>query len=88
MRIKTCISIFPIALGLSIATGASALEIANGLSTNGLSTNGLATNGLSTNGLSTNGLSTNGHDTTGSVSPGARLEAVILQDGAVFPLVR
>ena len=78
MRKKSCISIFAAALGLSVASGANALEIANGLSTNGLSTNG----------LSTNGLSTNGQDTKGSVAAGTRLDAVILQDGSVVSLGR
>ncbi|WP_202049825.1 hypothetical protein [Microvirga mediterraneensis] len=93
MRLKSCISIIAASLGVFTAYGASALEIANGLSTNGLSTNGLSTNGLSTNGLSTNGLSTNGLSTngqsnTGATSSGLRLEAVILRDGSVVTLDR
>ncbi|MFL5020944.1 MAG: hypothetical protein ACJ8DW_01645, partial [Microvirga sp.] len=39
------ISVLTVAFGLSIATDASALEVANGLSVNGLSVNGLSVNG-------------------------------------------
>ncbi|WP_205769497.1 hypothetical protein [Microvirga sp. KLBC 81] len=96
MHTRSYIWVLAIALGLSVASGASALEIANGLSTNGLSTNGLSTNGLSTNGLSTNGLSTNGlstnglstngQDDKGAVSSGMQLEAAVLRDGSFIPL--
>ena len=55
MIVKSYISIAAIALGLAITSGASALEIENGLSVNGLSVNGLSVNGLSVNGLSVNG---------------------------------
>jgi len=81
MHIRSYISVFAVALGLSATSGASAIGI-----TNGLSTNGLSTNGLSTNGLSTNGLSTNGRDDNGAVSVGMQPEAAILQDGSLILL--
>jgi hypothetical protein len=74
------ISVLTVAFGLSIATDASALEVANGLSVNGLSVNGLSVNGLSVNGLSVNGLSVNGTER----SAGLRLEAIVLQDEQVL----
>ncbi|MPR12060.1 hypothetical protein [Microvirga tunisiensis] len=40
MFIRSYISVLTVAFGLSIATDASALEVANGLSVNGLSVNG------------------------------------------------
>ncbi len=93
MHAWTFFSVIAVAFALSAASGASALEIANGLSTNGLSTNGLSTNGLSTNGLSTNGLSTNGLSTNGRYATGAasqdlRVGAAILRDGSVILLAR
>jgi hypothetical protein len=45
MFIRSYISVLTVAFGLSIATDASALEVANGLSVNGLSVNGLSVNG-------------------------------------------
>jgi hypothetical protein len=45
MFANSYISILTVAFGLSIATGASALEVANGLSVNGLSVNGLSVDG-------------------------------------------
>ncbi|WP_262028607.1 hypothetical protein [Microvirga sp. Mcv34] len=76
MRIQSCLPVIAIAFTLSVASGASAAETMNGLSTNGLSTNG----------LSTNGLSTNGQDPKGAASTGMRLDAAILQDGSVIQL--
>ena len=81
MHIRSYISALAITLGLSAASGASALETANGLSVNGLSVNG-----LSVNGLSVNGLSVNGRDDTGAASSGMRSGAVILQDGSLIVL--
>jgi hypothetical protein len=46
MRIRSCISVLAFASGLSVAFGASAVEVTNGLSTNGLSTNGTATSAV------------------------------------------
>jgi len=86
MHIRSYISALAITLGLSAASGASALETANGLSVNGLSVNGLSVNGLSVNGLSVNGLSVNGRDDTGAASSGMRSGAVILQDGSLIVL--
>jgi hypothetical protein len=99
MLVRSCVALVTLTLGFSVASGASALEMANGLSTNGLSTNGLSTNGLSTNGLSTNGLSTNGLSTNGlstnglstngldrngsSATADEQLKAIILQDGSL-----
>ncbi|MFL5205619.1 MAG: hypothetical protein ACJ8AR_07135 [Microvirga sp.] len=75
MFIRSYISVITVAFGLSIATDASALEVANGLSVNGLSVNGLSVNGLSVNGLSVNGTER---------SAGLRLKAIILQDEQVL----
>ncbi|MEE1611188.1 hypothetical protein [Microvirga sp. CF3016] len=72
---RTYISVLAAAFGLLIATGASALDAANGLSVNGLSVNGLSVNGLSVNGLSVNG-------TEQSAEPGLR--AIVLQDGQIL----
>ncbi|MFL5135841.1 MAG: hypothetical protein ACJ8CG_04780 [Microvirga sp.] len=70
MFIRSYISVITVAFGLSIATDASALEVANGLSVNGLSVNGLSVNGLSVNGTER--------------SAGLRLKAIILQDEQVL----
>jgi hypothetical protein len=75
MFANSYISILTVAFGLSIATGASALEVANGLSVNGLSVNGLSVNGLSVNGLSVDGTET---------SADLRLKAIILQDEQIL----
>ncbi|MFL4992510.1 MAG: hypothetical protein ACJ8DV_14630 [Microvirga sp.] len=75
MFIRSYISVITVAFGLSIATDASALEVANGLSVNGLSVNGLSVNGLSVNGLSVNGTER---------SAGLRLKAIVLQDEQVL----
>jgi hypothetical protein len=80
MFANSYISILTVAFGLSIATGASALEVANGLSVNGLSVNGLSVNGLSVNGLSVNGLSVDGTETSADL----RLKAIILQDEQIL----
>ncbi len=64
------ISVLAVAFGLSIATGARALDTANGLSVNGLSVNGLSVNGLSVNGT--------------EQSAELRLKAVVLRDGQVL----
>ena len=85
MFIRSYISVLTVAFGLSIATDASALEVANGLSVNGLSVNGLSVNGLSVNGLSVNGLSVNGLSVNGTEkSTGLSLKAIILQDEQVL----
>jgi GLTT repeat (6 copies) len=85
MFANSYISILTVAFGLSIATGASALEVANGLSVNGLSVNGLSVNGLSVNGLSVNGLSVNGLSVDGTEkSADLRLKAIILQDEQIL----
>src|SRR5215217_6120154 len=95
MFIRSYISVLTVAFGLSIATDASALEVANGLSVNGLSVNGLSVNGLSVNGLSVNGLSVNGLSVNGlsvnglsvngtEKSAGLSLKAIILQDEQVL----
>lgn len=78
---RSYISALAIMLGLSATSGASALEIANGLSVNGLSVNG-----LSVNGLSVNGLSVNGRDAKGAVPLDMQLQAAILQDGTLILL--
>jgi hypothetical protein len=70
MFIRSYISVLTVAFGLSIATDASALEVANGLSVNGLSVNGLSVNGLSVNGT--------------EKSAGLSLKAIILQDEQVL----
>jgi hypothetical protein len=70
MFIRSYISVLTVAFGLSIATDASALEVANGLSVNGLSVNGLSVNGLSVNGTER--------------SAGLRLKAIVLQDEQVL----
>jgi hypothetical protein len=70
MFIRSYIAVLTVAFGLSIATDASALEVANGLSVNGLSVNGLSVNGLSVNGTER--------------SAGLRLEAIVLQDEQVL----
>jgi hypothetical protein len=70
MFIRSYIAVLTVAFGLSIATDASALEVANGLSVNGLSVNGLSVNGLSVNGTER--------------SAGLRLKAIILQDEQVL----
>jgi hypothetical protein len=75
MFIRSYISVLTVAFGLSIATDASALEVANGLSVNGLSVNGLSVNGLSVNGLSVNGT---------EKSADLSLKAIILQDEQVL----
>jgi hypothetical protein len=75
MFIRSYISVLTVAFGLSIATDASALEVANGLSVNGLSVNGLSVNGLSVNGLSVNGT---------EKSANLSLKAIILQDEQVL----
>jgi hypothetical protein len=75
MFIRSYISVLTVAFGLSIATDASALEVANGLSVNGLSVHGLSVNGLSVNGLSVNGT---------EKSAGLRLKAIVLQDEQVL----
>jgi GLTT repeat (6 copies) len=80
MFANSYISILTVAFGLSIATGASALEVANGLSVNGLSVNGLSVNGLSVNGLSVNGLSVDGTEKSADL----RLKAIILQDEQIL----
>jgi hypothetical protein len=68
---KSYISALAIMLGLSAASRASALEIANGLSVNG---------------LSVNGLSVNGRDAKGAVPLDMQLQAAILQDGTLILL--
>lgn len=75
MFVHSYIPILTVAFGLSIATGASALEVANGLSVNGLSVNGLSVNGLSVNGLSVDGT---------EKSADLRLKAIILQDERIL----
>jgi GLTT repeat (6 copies) len=80
MFANSYISILTVAFGLSIATGASALEVANGLSVNGLSVNGLSVNGLSVNGLSVNGLSVDGTEKSADL----RLKAIIMQDERIL----
>jgi hypothetical protein len=70
MFIRSYISVLTVAFGLSIATDASALEVANGLSVNGLSVNGLSVNGLSVNGT--------------EKSANLSLKAIILQDEQVL----
>ena len=75
MLVHSYISILTVAFGLSIATGASALEVANGLSVNGLSVNGLSVIGLSVNGLSVDGT---------EKSADLRLKAIILQDEQIL----
>jgi hypothetical protein len=70
MFIRSYISVLTVAFGLSIATDASALEVANGLSVNGLSVNGLSVNGLSVNGT--------------EKSADLSLKAIILQDEQVL----
>ena len=70
MFIRSYIAVLTVAFGLSIATDASALEVANGLSVNGLSVNGLSVNGLSVNGTER--------------SAGLRLKAIVLQDEQVL----
>jgi hypothetical protein len=75
MFIRSYISVLTVAFGLSIATDASALEVANGLSVNGLSVNGLSVNGLSVNRLSVNGT---------EKSANLSLKAIILQDEQVL----
>ena len=75
MLVHSYISTLTVAFGLSIATGASALEVANGLSVNGLSVNGLSVNGLSVNGLSVDGT---------EKSADLRLKAIILQDEQIL----
>jgi hypothetical protein len=90
MRIRSYVTALTIAFGLSVASGASALEVANGLSVNGLSVNGLIVNGLSVNGLSVNGLSVNGLSVNGlsvngtEKSAALSLKAVVLQDDQVL----
>jgi hypothetical protein len=84
---RSYISVLTVAFGLSIATEASALDTANGLSVNGLSVNGLSVNGLSVNGLSVNGLSVNGVSPNGTEeSAELEVKAIILQDGHVVPI--
>lgn len=80
MFMRSPLSALTVALGLSMTSGAIALEAANGLSVNGLSVNGLSVNGLSVNGLSVNGLSVNGTEK----SVGLRLKAIILREGQVL----
>lgn len=72
MFMRSPLSALTVALGLSMTSGAIALEAANGLSVNGLSVNGLSVNGLSVNGLSVNGT---------EKSVGLRLKAIILREG-------
>lgn len=72
---RTYVLVLATALGLSIATGASALDTVNGVGVNGLSVNGLSVNGLSVNGLSVNG-------TEQSAEP--RLKAIVLADGQIL----
>jgi hypothetical protein len=90
MRIRSYVTALTIAFGLSVASGASALEVANGLSVNGLSVNGLSVNGLSVNGLSVNGLSVNGLSVNGlsvngtEKSAALSLKAIVLQDDQVL----
>jgi hypothetical protein len=85
MRIRSYVTALTIAFGLSVASGASALEVANGLSVNGLSVNGLSVNGLSVNGLSVNGLSVNGLSVNGTEKSAAlSLKAIVLQDDQVL----
>jgi hypothetical protein len=45
MMVRSCLIAFSIAFAITAASGASAVEVANGLSVNGLSTNGLSVNG-------------------------------------------
>jgi len=75
MFMRSALSALAVALGLSIASGAIALEAANGLSVNGLSVNGLSVNGLSVNGLSVNGTER---------SAGLSLKGIVLRDGQVL----
>jgi len=95
MLVRSYIPALAIALGLSAAPAARALEVANGLSVNGLSVNGLSVNGLSVNGLSVNGLSVNGLSVNGlsvnglsvngtEKSVALSLKAVILRDDRVL----
>lgn len=57
MFMRSALSALAVALGLSIASGAIALEAANGLSVNGLSVNGLSVNGTERSaGLSLKGI--------------------------------
>lgn len=87
------ISLLAAAAGLS--TGASALEISNGLAFNGLAFNGLAFNGLAFNGLAFNGLAFNGLAFNGSALTGTEFPAmaaaapkstIILKDGSHITL--
>jgi hypothetical protein len=71
MSLRLLVAAAALAAGLGFANGASAGEIANGLSANGLSANGLVINGLVINGLATNGSAAE-----------AELSAVILPDGS------
>jgi hypothetical protein len=48
MLIRSCIAVLTIVSGLSVASGASAVEVTNGLSVNGLSVNDLSVNGTAT----------------------------------------
>ncbi|MGO4572772.1 hypothetical protein [Microvirga sp. 2TAF3] len=81
MRIRSYAIILATAIGLSAASGAGALELANGLAFNGLAFNGLAFNGLAFNGLAFNGRAANGAETDA-----AQLKAAVLQDGTVVTL--
>lgn len=85
MFLRSCTAILAIAAGISTGSAAQAAPVANGLTVNGLTVNGLTVNGLSANGLSANGTDIQGQLNDAS-SSSTRLEAVILQDGSVFPL--
>jgi hypothetical protein len=91
MLIRSCAMALALAIGVFTASGAEALEVANGLSANGLSANGLSANGLTQNGLTQNGLTQNGLATNGVSAHGvdanlAPIESVFLQDGSLVVL--
>jgi hypothetical protein len=86
MLIRSCAMALALAIGVFTASGAEALEVANGLSANGLSANGLTQNGLTQNGLTQNGLATNGVSAHGVDANLAPIESVFLQDGSLVVL--
>lgn len=83
MKKSLCMLSLMIAGTCGMATGANALEQANGLAFNGLAFNGLAFNGLAFNGLAFNGLAFNGLAFNGTTSEKEHLEpaSLILKDG-------
>ena len=78
MFIRSCALALSVAFSVTVASEASALEVANGLSVNGLSVNGLSVNGLSVNGLSVNG--------TERSAGGLSLKAILLQDDQIVAI--